>query len=326
MHPVKCIKWFLLLTIAGGSLCHSQSTQYLSTLGEFRSAYNANDATAVFELFAENMQKAVDLDRTRQMVQVFGLQLGQLNSFRFIEQRGASEIYEGRFERGLQEITLSLSPDNKISGLRFAPFKDNGTPGKLERNLTPLDLPFKGEWFTFWGGDTKAQNYHVVDRAQRHAFDFLIVGKGNLTYRRSGTRNEDYYAFGQPLYAVCEAEVFKVITGVTDNQPGRMNPKQMLGNSIVLKTAADEYIVYAHLQEGSIKVSEGQAVKRGQLIANCGNSGNSSEPHLHFHLMDGPDLFSATGVKCYFDRLLVKGQPKNDYSPARLDAIAPADQ
>lgn len=71
---------------------------------------------------------------------------------------------------------------------------------------------------------------------------------------------------------------------------------RILGNHLVLDLGEGTYAAYAHLQRGSLAVREGDRVQAGQLIARCGNSGNSTEPHLHFQLMDGPDPDTARGV------------------------------
>lgn len=76
----------------------------------------------------------------------------------------------------------------------------------------------------------------------------------------------------------------------------------------------------------TISVTYGQAessdlVKRGQLLGLCGNSGNSSEPHLHFHLQDLEDFNKSTGIKCYFDKLQVNGSLKINYSPVKGDKV-----
>jgi len=65
----------------------------------------------------------------------------------------------------------------------------------------------------------------------------------------------------------------------------------------------------------------GQKVKKGELIGLCGNSGNSSEAHLHFHIQNVEDINKATGAKCYFDEIIVNGKLKNDYSPVKSDKI-----
>ncbi|MNY29039.1 hypothetical protein D3C86_1630580 [compost metagenome] len=63
-------------------------------------------------------------------------------------------------------------------------------------------------------------------------------------------------------------------------------------------------------------------VKRGQLLGLCGNSGNSSEAHLHFHIQDQEDFTMATGIKCYFDKLKVNGADKTEYSPVKGDKVS----
>ncbi len=83
------------------------------------------------------------------------------------------------------------------------------------------------------------------------------------------------------------------------------------GNHVVIEVGDGEYVLMAHLQPGSVAVSEGQAVQPGDLIGLTGNSGNSSEPHVHIHLQTGPDMFdSATvGLPMTFTDLLVDGEP-----------------
>ena len=79
----------------------------------------------------------------------------------------------------------------------------------------------------------------------------------------------------------------------------------------------------AHFKQNSIKVKKGMQVKAGTLLGLCGNSGHSSEPHLHFHVQNTDDLFSGTGIKAFFEDLRVNGTLKNDYSPIKNDKISP---
>ncbi len=315
-----------VLSFAISVTLNAQTADYEKALNNFQVNYNNENAQTVFDMFSLMMQESVNLQTTTQIVNSFQMRYGDLKTYEFIEKQGLIEIYAAHFERGKQSIHFSLNNDGKMSGLLFKPLMDANAIGKIDRNSTKLGLPFKGSWFTMWGGDTKPQNYHVIDRAQRNAFDFLIIGKNNKTYERSGTRNEDYYAFGKPIYAVCDAEVIDVITGVEDNKPGAMNPRQPLGNSVTLKTSNNEYIFYAHFEKGTLKVQKGDRVVRGQQLGNCGNSGNSSEAHLHLHIQDGPDIYSGIGVKCYFESILVNGELTIDYSPLRLDIISPTEE
>lgn len=100
-----------------------------------------------------------------------------------------------------------------------------------------------------------------------------------------------------------------------------MNPIYVPGNTVIIKAATNEYLLFAHFKHYSIVVKEGQKVSKGQLLGLCGNSGNSSEPHLHFHIQNVESMMNATGIKCYFDNILVNGLPKSDYSPVKGDKI-----
>jgi murein DD-endopeptidase MepM/ murein hydrolase activator NlpD len=184
-----------------------------------------------------------------------------------------------------------------------------------------MALPFNGEWTVIWGGDTKALNYHVEHEAQKNAFDLVITDAKGKSFKTNGSTNKDYYAFGQELLAPCDGEVVLVVDGIKDNVPGTMNPVYVPGNSVIVKTANNEYLFFAHFKQHSIKVLEGQKVMKGQFLGLCGNSGNSSEPHLHFHIQNAEDMNIATGIKCYFDKIIVNGQVMTDYSPIQKDKI-----
>jgi len=78
-------------------------------------------------------------------------------------------------------------------------------------------------------------------------------------------------------------------------------PKGILGNHLVLRTDDDTYVALAHLKQGSLRVGVGDRVRKGEVVAELGNSGNSSEPHIHMQLMDHPNLMLAAGLPMAFD-------------------------
>jgi murein DD-endopeptidase MepM/ murein hydrolase activator NlpD len=150
----------------------------------------------------------------------------------------------------------------------------------------------------------------------------VITDEKGRSYKTNGKTNEDYYAFGKELIAPCNGEVVLVVDGVKDNVPGTLNPVYVPGNTVIIKTAKNEFLLFAHFKQHSILVKEGQTVKQGQRLGLCGNSGNSSEPHLHFHIQNTEDMNAATGIKCYFEKILVNGQVKTDYSPIQKDKVS----
>ncbi|MCW3073391.1 MAG: peptidase [Flaviaesturariibacter sp.] len=233
---------------------------------------------------------------------------------------GGAASYKTVFERGVFEVLITVD-GNRIGGMLVKPWKET-TVAKITRNTTKLALPFTGAWTVVWGGDTKEQNYHIAHEAQKGAFDLVITDGAGKSYKTDGKNNSDYYAFGKQLLAPCDGEVVMVVDGIKDNAPGEMNPVYVPGNTVVIKTAANEYLFFAHFQHRTIKVKEGDRVKAGQLLGLCGNSGNSSEPHLHFHIQDAEDMTKAVGVKCYFEALKVNGVEKQDYSPVQGEVVS----
>ncbi len=160
-----------------------------------------------------------------------------------------------------------------------------------------------------------------ISKMQFVKYENGTYAKGN-SYRTDGTTNEDYYAFGKELIAPCDGEVVLAVDGVKDNKPGEMNPVWVPGNTVIIRTANNEYLFLAHFKQHSILVKEGQKVNKGTILGQCGNSGNSSEPHLHFHLQNVENMIVATGIKCYFDTLLVNGQSKTDYFPVKTEKLS----
>ena len=287
----------------------------------FERNYNSDNYEAIYNMFDIQMQKALPLDKTIDFLTGLKTQAGRISKREFVKYEQNYAAYKTNFERALFSVNISIDNNSKINGLFVKPFKESNLP-KIERNVTKLNLPFNGEWTVVWGGDTKELNYHVESEAQKNAFDIVITNDKGISYKTDGKINEDYYAFGKELIAPCDGEIVLVVDGIKDNKPGELNPIYIPGNTVIIKTDKNEYLFFAHFKQNSIKVKQGQKIKQGQLLGLCGNSGNSSEAHLHFHIQNVENMISATGVKCYFDNLIVNGQLKTDYSPIQKDKIS----
>lgn len=162
---------------------------------------------------------------------------------------------------------------------------------------TVFEFPFEDEWFVVWGGTNELANYHYAVEEQRYAFD-LIMREGNSSFDGDPEENESYYAFGENVLAPADGVVVEVENGIVDNEPvGEMNGEEPLGNHVIMDHGNDEYSFLAHFKEGSIKVENGDEVKAGDVIGLVGNSGNSSEPHIHFHVADAPDIDDSTSIR-----------------------------
>src|SRR6185369_5038969 len=108
------------------------------------------------------------------------------------------------------------------------------------------------------------------------------------------------FVYGREVLAVADGVVTSVIDWLWDNDPGHLNPYSGFGNGVVLKHGDSLYSAYAYLQPGKMRVQVGESVKQGAVVGLTGNSGNSSEPHLHFQIMDGPHFESALGIEPVF--------------------------
>ncbi|MFH1551590.1 MAG: peptidoglycan DD-metalloendopeptidase family protein [bacterium] len=161
---------------------------------------------------------------------------------------------------------------------------------------------------------------------QRFAFDFDALDNNDKRYKGKGKRNEDYYSFGKKVLSPANGVVVEAIDGVKDNCPDSMNSYSALGNAIIIKHSKNEVSVLAHLKQGSLKVKSGDKVKMGQIIGLCGNSGNSSEPHLHYHLQDNEIIQEGKGVKCYFHNIVLINKSgkecKTEHSPVKGDIVS----
>ncbi|MFZ1514485.1 MAG: DUF3887 domain-containing protein [Saprospiraceae bacterium] len=312
------ITFMFMMSIANAQV---EPDHYKSALKAFVQNYNNEQLESIFSMFAPDMQKALPLEKTKAFFAGLHAQAGKIQECKFIEiDPGGTASYETKFDNGVFLLNVTLSEDSKINGFYIKPYQAKPATSNT-RNSTKLSLPFKGEWTVIWGGDTKELNYHVEHLAQKNAFDMVITDHNGNSYKNEGRKNEDYYAFGKELLAPCAGKVFMVVDGIKDNTPGELNPIYIPGNTVIIKSGENEFLFFAHFKQHSIRVKEGQTVKKGELLGLCGNSGNSSEPHLHFHIQNEENMTNAIGIKCYFDELIVNGKTMKDYSPIQKDKI-----
>ena len=318
---MKKILLIILLIFAVTNIFAQNEKPISKTItSKFETYYNQDKYDEIFNMFAKVMQDALPLAKTKEFLSQLKIQAGKVVSFSFENYQATYASYKTTFEKTVFTLNISIDENEKINGLFIKPYEPDTLP-KMARNTTKMMLPFNGEWTVFWGGDTKELNYHVESKAQKNSFDFLINDSTGKSFKTDGKTNEDYFAFGQYILSPCEGDVVYVVDGVKDNIPGVLNPIYLPGNSVIIKTDNNEYLFFAHFKKRSIKVREGQRVKQGALLGLCGNSGNSTEPHLHFHIQNVEDMNVATGVKCYFNKIIVNRKIKDDYSPIKNDVI-----
>jgi len=94
-----------------------------------------------------------------------------------------------------------------------------------------------------------------------------------------------------------------------DQVPGQMDSRNPVGNGVVIDHGNGEFSILAHMQPTSLRVKTGDKVKASDILGLCGNSGNTSEPHIHYHLQDGADMSNAEGLPAPFTRVVINGKP-----------------
>lgn len=317
----KILTILTLILLTNFAFGQTEKSNYKTVADGFEKNYNTDNFDAIFANFSVEMQKALPIEQTKVFFTGLKQKAGKINKRAFVKYEQTYAIYKTNFERTLSAVNISVDNNLKINGFLVKPFTENNDP-KLDRNQTKLALPFKDEWTVIWGGDTKELNYHVKSEAQKNAFDLVITDEKGRSFKTDGKTNEDYYAFGKELIAPCDGEVVLVVDGIKDNIPGVLNPTYVPGNTVIIKTKNNEYLFLAHFKQHSIVVKQGQKIKQGELLGLSGNSGNSSEAHLHFHIQNVEDMNFATGIKCFFDSILVNGQSKKDYSPIQNEKIS----
>ncbi|HHV98889.1 MAG TPA: M23 family metallopeptidase [Clostridiaceae bacterium] len=175
-------------------------------------------------------------------------------------------------------------------------------------------LPFHGTWTVVNGGVEKATSHSWGIQTQRYAYDFLILDEEGHSFSGNRTNPENYYCYGKEILAPADGEVVEVKDKYPDSVilgNGQVDcaAKDIRGNYILIRHADKEYGLLAHLKPGSIRVKPGDIVKRGQHIADCGNSGYTSEPHLHFHVQDGRSFFISVGLPIQFTDITAHSAP-----------------
>jgi hypothetical protein len=271
---------------------------------------NAKDAKGIVALYAPSMLKAFPEDKSLPFWAGIFEEYGRvLESEKIpgVDEPGAA-LYRAKAERGAMKLVLAIDGAGKITGLVVRPAHDQGAEPPVVRSTLPLALPFRGQWLVFWGGDRLELNHHVAFRGQRRAADLNAVGPDGALRHGDGKKNEDYYTYGREILAVADGTVVTAIDGVPDNIPGSLNPLSVFGNVVILQHADSLFSTYAHLQPGKLRVKVGDKVKQGTVLGLCGNSGNASQPHLHFQLQDGPLLEKSSGIEGVFQNVTVVRQ------------------
>lgn len=195
-------------------------------------------------------------------------------------------------------------------------------------NPIPVESPLKGEWMVLNSPGTKVPSHGTDFLGVTYAFDLLQVNwnqkplkfykKSFLDYFLGRVHLSDCYCYGKPIYAPISGTVVEALDGYPERDPvqpfhdisvafknawffdpQKQSIQEVAGNFVIIQ-GDNACAVLVHMKKDSVKVKKGDEIKSGELVGNIGHSGNSTAPHLHFHLMDSPEPLSAKGVPCSF--------------------------
>ena len=180
-----------------------------------------------------------------------------------------SVVYYKEFNTNIKE-----TPEKSLSNYLSTIFRF----GKIPIKIT---LPFAGEWSVYQEFDDKWTHKGKY----KYAYDFVKM-KDNQTYKNEGLNREDYFAFGESILAPVSGYVIDTRHDLVDNIIGDVDRINNWGNYIIIKSDLGFFVEISHLMQYSISVNVGDYIKVNTIIAKCGNSGYSPEPHIHIQVQE----------------------------------------
>ncbi|MFC7304016.1 M23 family metallopeptidase [Streptomyces monticola] len=203
--------------------------------------------------------------------------------------------------------------------------------------------PVTGRWRALNSPADKVPSHGTHALGQAYAIDIVAEpatgARPGFGWWPLARRNEDFPAYGTDVLAVADATVVSADDRQRDHLSRTSWPalvyflvveavgrflggaRRVVGNHVILDLGDGTYALYAHLKRGSLTVAKGDRVRAGQAFAQCGNSGNSTEPHVHFQLMDGADMNTANGTPFTWRGI---GVPRNGETFEAAEAQVPA--
>lgn len=221
------------------------------------------------------------------------------------------------------QITSMLDlPENQTSLSFF------GAPTQVSTNApVVLGPPLRGSGWIAANGCCDSNTHMRSDLpmngslyiSQRFAIDWMKANEDNRLYEGDPKDLNNWFGYDQDVLAVSDARVVSVVDKYKDQTPfvlptetGAITVEEIDGNHIVLELPNGQYVFYAHLKPGSVSVKSGDTVKKGDVIAKLGNTGNTSAPHLHLHVMETPLTIGSNGLPHTFSQYKLLGKTTDE--------------
>ena len=188
-------------------------------------------------------------------------------------------------------------------------------------------FPLRGVWYV--GNGASFHTGHRWAVPEEFALDIAKVGENGLSHKGAGTRFDDYYGYGADVLAAADGRVISTANDRPEDPTAMQRPDEtqeayfarlqkeqgerlakgptaITGNYVMIDHGKGEYSLYAHLQPDSLRVRVGDQIKAGEVVGKLGSSGNSTEPHLHFHVCDQPDPLMCAGIPVNFSNITIQ--------------------
>jgi murein DD-endopeptidase MepM/ murein hydrolase activator NlpD len=231
------------------------------------------------------------------------------------------QVFAFRGARDTLRVRVQGSLDDRITEFT------GSIPIKSEFAQNKYIFPLRGVWYAGWGASFHTGHRWAVP--EEFALDIAKIGESGLSHKGDGTRFNDYYGYGADVLAAANGRVTSVANDQPEDPSAMQRPNEsqeaysarlqkeqaerlakgptaIAGNYVMIDHGKNEYSLYAHLQPGSVRVHIGDQVKAGDVIGKLGSSGNSTEPHLHFHVCDKANPLMCAGIPVNFSNLTIQ--------------------
>jgi murein DD-endopeptidase MepM/ murein hydrolase activator NlpD len=295
--------------------------------------FNSGQTGAMWAMFSEGLKKRSGSEEkfaaaSKSLREHLGSETKVVNEVVTPTLMSNGTIYSrlSEFNKAQVEVitTIGLNEQGQVDGFQIGPSR---TPSQGRfggyKDTTKLKLPFSGDWVVDQGGRSAFLNGNFLSDEQRFAIDFILV-KGGKVYSGDGTDSSNYYCFGQPVLSPADGVVVDVEDGYLDNPPGKPASDSPRGNMILISHGNAEFSLMDHLKQNSIKFKKGDKVKQGEAVAECGNSGPSPVPHIHYQLQNSGGLPLPDSLPAQFVNYMADGKLVDVGEPVRGQTVSNA--
>jgi peptidase M23-like protein len=289
----------------------------------------SGQSAALYAAFSPQMKKTSSSSKLTALSKQIGSELGREQKMlgeNFVPDMVAADTVYSRYSQFSKSkdpifTLMVIDQQGQIGLFQFRPSPP--PPGNRYvdfKDTTTLRLPFEGDWFVYEGGRDIYQNANAYRDAERYSLVFTVLKDGR-PFSGDGSKNEQFYCYGQPVLAPADGTVAMINDSFADNVPGRSEEIMPAGNRVLIDHGHNEYSLLMHLKQNSIKVKTGAKVKQGEVVGECGNSGNSAAPHFEYRLQDSRGRPLPKSLPAQFVDYVADGTPVASGEPVRGQTV-----